>query len=1192
MAFNFKKALAFTLAAAMVVTAAPSASITADAAAKKPSITKSKTINADKTASIKVNTVKKGRFIKITSISKAANVTIKAKINGKNTKLKKNKYYKVTGKSVTLKVTGADSIADYTSTIKVSVFDKKGKKYKVVKPKNLTAKVKVKASEFSITNVVSTVDAVANGSKYVRATFSKAIDALDASEVEITEKGSGQIFTVKKVTLSSNKKMADIELLGDDNAGGIINWLKPNVDYIFKITKAGVTGQFEFSIPDVAKDSVVTAVDAKKKTIKANALTGNPVGWAGEATYTVPDSLKVDYEELLGTTQNIKFDKTNTIISISPIGNEKVVYSAFEAKDDDGDRTTKTDNYIYDVATKTKYYAQDTVSGTIPQSKILSYAKLDNHADFDSVNIGAWASADATKKYAYGKLVLNGNGTIRTWMPLDKWSGNLYVSSVNGTYISTQAKEEQNLADYAILKDGKTITVSDIKAGDIVFFQTAYKYAEVYTASKTGALEAAYDDGFKFGGESYKSENASYFDTTGARKDVDASYLKGVLASKKDVVVYFNRANEPVYVLGEESVVASADTTLILTADGDGYQDKKDNMLELKGFNGSEVVTKNINVSDLETITKLDKDWKKSTGKMTVNGGNAFTTATKNETLDLTYSDGSGATIKINGSNNDLCVGKMVILTADKDGKITGLVVGNDVTLTGGAGQTQFDGNAEKDFKGGYKNIDTANFGASTPIYVVNKVNNDYTVKVQAYSEFTQIVKNAVIDHIHVYFTNDKKETVKAIVIDNTDGKALGEDDDGSVTSEVIVKDISYLDKAISSITVLNNGVETTYGNFEDSIKTEFKKGAIVKITILKDGKTVKKAGVVADGTIYGTGNEFEIANVSESKGTFDLKVGSGFVSYQLDSQATIAQINDDEKVEAISKTDLADKAKTYKVIFSETVTNSKKVDTILVTAEKLSANGGKEAKGQTLMDVINAASYVASACAVSPTAMNAYSTADRGMVISGKACYDMAKDDLENIEKAIKDFESAGGSFVANGYLTQAVSGAAMNRYLYTKDVVEDAVKDAKKNLIIGISYLGTVNVTSNSTCSDFAFVKGNVFNELPSKVTFTLADDSETEVSLDKGSYTDTPGLAYAHGDWVVSGGATTALVAAPQNLKTDDIMQFVLTTTGSVYTALGGARISTELGGNNGDGINQSDNRALGLNDFGITFKVVAP
>ena len=242
---KFKKAIALVLSLAMVLTLAPISGVKSEAASKYKIKAATTAIAAGKTYNVKVTGVKKNQYVKI---ARTSGVTVK--YNKKT--IKASKKVAGTGKTLTFKVTVPDKVANYKSTIKAIIYNKKTNK----KVKTLSTKRTVNVTEFSIASVVSTTDAAASGYKYIRATFTKAIDALDASEVEISEKATGQIYSVEKVALATNGKSADITLVGDVAAAGT-TFLQANTDYVLNIKKSGATAHLDFNIPAVAANVIV-----------------------------------------------------------------------------------------------------------------------------------------------------------------------------------------------------------------------------------------------------------------------------------------------------------------------------------------------------------------------------------------------------------------------------------------------------------------------------------------------------------------------------------------------------------------------------------------------------------------------------------------------------------------------------------------------------------------------------------------------------------------------------------------------------------------------------------------------------------------------------------------------------------------------------------------------------------------------
>ena len=128
-------------------------------------------------------------------------------------------------------------------------------------------------------------------------------------------------------------------------------------------------------------------------------------------------------------------------------------------------------------------------------------------------------------KSAYAKVVIR-DGKVIAIDKIDAFTGNVNVATVNGLVINGHG-DELNLKDYTIMKDGMEIKVADIKAGDIVFYKSDIKFAEVYNKSVAGNIEQLYTDALVLAGKEYSFAGASYLDASGnkASSDLNAKLL-------------------------------------------------------------------------------------------------------------------------------------------------------------------------------------------------------------------------------------------------------------------------------------------------------------------------------------------------------------------------------------------------------------------------------------------------------------------------------------------------------------------------------------------------------------------------------------------------------------------------------------------------------------------------------------------
>ena len=114
------------------------------------------------------------------------------------------------------------STAKYGDEIKVTVTNEAGN----------TADATVYVGGLTILSVEPTTAANGNvGYKYIRVTFSKSLDSLDSSEIEIRHAKSNQLFSIESLKLSADGTFADVILYGSNDADGT-TFLKANQPYV------------------------------------------------------------------------------------------------------------------------------------------------------------------------------------------------------------------------------------------------------------------------------------------------------------------------------------------------------------------------------------------------------------------------------------------------------------------------------------------------------------------------------------------------------------------------------------------------------------------------------------------------------------------------------------------------------------------------------------------------------------------------------------------------------------------------------------------------------------------------------------------------------------------------------------------------------------------------------------------------
>ena len=697
------------------------------------------------------------------------------------------------------------------------------------------------------------IDRASGTYNVVIAYFNQPVDDLAAGDIQIRRVSDDQLFSVESVALSSDGMKATITLANSGSAGASVVGLRPNVDYNMIVTSEGDTASKIFSIPAVVDDVIVSAFDADKGTIVVG--TGNDGlngawNWSETSSLTVPEDMTIDYNDLLGRTVTVKYDKKMNITSLVVDPDETVIYGAFKGSTDNKNLT--------EVVSEATFKAQDNAAGTIDPSTLI--AKTPTGWNAPAALTTGTLTNDALA-YTWGKLVLNPNNTIKALVSDDRaWDTYMLVTGVVDNTILA-GTSEQNLKDYTILENGYTLDIEDIEEGDLVFVDRTNKFAVVYNNAETGELEAVYDGKFTFGGETYdvvhtgtpaKLDSTVYYNKSGeGRTRVDNDYLNALVAGGEDVTVYFGLNGQPAYLTGELGETVTTTETLVLTADSKFYTEKLSNYFRVKGFNDEEVKTYDIDLSKLEFIvdeagtthkkgyTKYAKGTPNPAKNDNAKGFKVGTTPIDTAGNGSISQDGGDADIITNAT-----LGKKALITLTKNDKdqIIGINFEDIATGTGDALADNID------FKSGLKVVNGLQLDGSAPVYIY-QVNGSKanTVTVRDYSGFNGVVAKANKAKVHVYSSNDKD--VSAIVIES-DG--LSGDTSGQTVEEVVVKSSKRNTESttkLAELTVIYQGEEYTYTKFDSAVAAldSPTAGDIYTLTINKDGETVDGLAIVTD---------------------------------------------------------------------------------------------------------------------------------------------------------------------------------------------------------------------------------------------------------------------------------------------------------------------------------------------------------
>lgn len=687
--------------------------------------------------------------------------------------------------------------------------------------------VKYEVEELEIVNVERLIDS----GKFLEVQFNKALSSLDASELNVRQTSTSARVGVEKVALASDGLSATITLLGEE---GVATFVRPHIDYTLSITQNGKVTSTVFNLDHVRANVAVTEFDKKENRVTI-----------GGVEYKLADNVKVDFEEILGRDTTIWIDKDGFIVRLD-VQDQTVKYEAVKVD-------LKANGTRYFVAPdKTEYRIVDSevVAGS-PSPTTVHTGNL-----IEKGQTTATLSNIADKReFEYAKLVFNNLGQVKSVVALEKFSGSILAEKTQDTTV-TGYKQELNLKDYSIVKNGKTINVSDIKAGDVVYYNNSLKFADVYNATKSGKIEAVYKNEFKFDGKIYEITGAKYI-ANGKVAELNQSGLEALYASDKEVTINFNRKGEIEIISGELGEVVSNTSVSYLTKDGNAYTLKNKGYLELVTLTSAgKEVTEDFSVEDLEFI-QVGKT-KYEVGKSVAGQKVTKIKYTTGGLLSIEARDAfdepitaSKITVK-----TDLAKGDVVEVVKNSDGDVVGLVAKPAVTTN-----APFKLDAKSITVGGSINLQLAK---STPVFWIDS--NTKKVSVKTFGELSNIEKIAVATVYH-----DGKD-VEYLVINSGDTNAPSTLED----SHLVIADIRLDTKDnVAYIKFAGKATDTAIG--KDISGSAYKVGDVVQATInTEDGKLNSLAKISArtkTGKIVSD-------SVSTVRGTFDAIVSGTTVKY------------------------------------------------------------------------------------------------------------------------------------------------------------------------------------------------------------------------------------------------------------------------------------------------------------------------
>ena len=838
-----KRVASFAMAAAMVLSLAAVSPVDAEAATAK--ITKKSSITAGKTYTYNVKNVTKSQYIKVRMSS---GVTVKYN----NKTVKKNSTKIKGGKTIALKVKAADKVANYKATVKAVIYNKKTNK----KVKTLTTQSTVKCTALKVTDVT----VASNSGKYLVATFNKTLTKLSVADIEVRKLNTNELKGIEKVELSSDGKSATVTLVGSEDNNN--QFVEPNIEYSFTVSQSGAKATTNFTVDAVKAYVTIDEVNPSTKTVhytKPNKKNTNELPEAAGTVTLREDVCADDFQDLLGRTVTVWYNRNNVATKLTK-ANETIIYGAFKYV------TSNTATPYYENrATGDKYYVQNQ-SGDVDATKQINLRANNSVANVNGELVD------------YAKLVLYSNGNVRAMVYNKTYTDKLLVTEVKDTVVYSGTKTAMNLKDYLILKDGKAAKIADIQKDDVVFVDSANKFAEIYTSSKTGDLQAVYDDQYKFGDVTYLRANVKVIkDNAVATPNND--YMKSLFKGGPAVTVYFDRAGQPAFITGTPKGSDSSTDVVVLTENGNEYKSALSNVIRVKGYNGKETKTYDIDLADLASVYKVDTigTAKKWYVDGTVGGDTTDAVASKANyavkkvagfvpqgTTFTDATDGNGAVdTKTTGTSifastaTDFAKFKVVELTKNASGKVTDISMKFDVTTTIMGSET--------DFVAGKTQYGTYLISKSTPVYMYDTKNN--VVSKINYEAYTG--SKAIAGNVNFYTGSyEGNREISYVVVKNAGGVV-------AKTVSAVVGSVVKVDGKITNLVAINGSTATEYTAFfnEGVAKTaNVAAGKVVTLGLAADEKTIvtMTVGTPTTSTVSVSANA-----VNQAEGKFLLAGGT-----------------------------------------------------------------------------------------------------------------------------------------------------------------------------------------------------------------------------------------------------------------------------------------------------------------------------
>jgi hypothetical protein len=518
------------------------------------------------------------------------------------------------------------------------------------------------------------------------------------------------------------------------------------------------------------------------------------------------------------------------------------------------------------------------------------------------------AVKDLGEAYDYAKVVLNDDGEV-AFIDAYKWDDYIVVEKVEDNTVFGYG-DELDVEDYTIVKDGKVISLEDLKKGDILFYNNNAEYAEVFNKTVSGEIENVFNNSFEVNDEAFDYQNVGYYGDKYVQyinEDDEIDNFDADVADQMkdegDVTVFVDRNGNAVFVSGDLGAVEKSTLAGILYENLSGYKDTRGrDYIEIKMVNEKgEDVTYDFRLDDLKAITLDNQEIWNDDDSDVVPALTGLGTPFEGDGINV--DDDATAEVTFEGTAEK---GDIVEVTLDADGDVVelGFFTSNKATIS-----------SADNVKSTDKYIKSKKTSSSVPVFFVEDANwDEKDVEVKTLGDLDEIKINAgVVFH-------DGSDVLYIVVTDS--------DLEDTTKYKGVITDVrENTDGYITRIKALVEGKETTYYMDDpESITGSWAEGDPVEIEVYDQTGKVKQLNTVTTASFTVDSNFAVVVK--------DREITDGSNTWKLVSDGYIYDVSDTSDIESMSFSELRDVEAGTEIVVVLDEAGSKYAKFILVGAD------------------------------------------------------------------------------------------------------------------------------------------------------------------------------------------------------------------------------------------------------------------